>query len=193
MIYTSIILFFLMAVVSIYALIQTRKNYILLFILIPFILVSTIFAGYSIFALQGTPKRSVPSGEIEIVFVEVAKPDIVFLARIDGEGLPLYFRIPYTDENKKLMGKLQRDLEIGQKIEGSLKMKPRKGSDSQNEDYQWDRIKRDSLPPKSSALKAQGVDDGLVRMIEQQSQNSNTSQNSDNANVDPYDYSDGAF
>jgi len=168
MIYTSIILFFLMAAVAIYALIQTRKNYILLFILIPFILASAIFAGYSIFVLQGTPRNGVPSGEIEMVFVEMAKPDIVFLARINGEGIPVYYRIPYTKENRDMMNQIMRDLEMGKVAEGTLKKKPRQGSDSQNEDYEWDTIKREPLPPKTSALEHRGVDTGIIRTIQQQ-------------------------
>ena len=72
MIFTAVILFFLMGVVAIYALIQTGKNYALQAVLIPVILVGTLFAGYAIYILQGTPKQGIPEYDVEVVFVQLA-------------------------------------------------------------------------------------------------------------------------
>ena len=69
-----------MGVVAIYALIQTGKNYALQAVLIPH-LVGTLFAGYAIYILQGTPKNGIPDYEVEVVFIEMQKPWIIFLAR----------------------------------------------------------------------------------------------------------------
>ena len=98
MLFGAVILFFLTGVVTVYAIIQTGKNYALQTLMIPLILVSTVFAGYAIYILQGTPKRGVPDYEVEIVFVEMQKPNIIFLARDTTEGaspIPKYFIIDY--------------------------------------------------------------------------------------------------
>ena len=79
MIYVASILLFLLAVVSVYALIKSKGNMIALFFLIPVILSSSIYTGYSIYVLQGTPIYSLPEGKVELVWAEMQKPNIVFL------------------------------------------------------------------------------------------------------------------
>ena len=54
-IYMSIGLVFALSVLTVYSLIQLGKNNILTFFLIPLALIASIFTGYTIFALQGTP------------------------------------------------------------------------------------------------------------------------------------------
>ena len=180
MIFMAIVLFFLIGVVAIYALIQTGKNYAIQLLLIPLLLVGTIFAAYSIYILQGTPKNGIPDGEVEIVFVEMQKPWIIFLSRTKGEDenpIPTYYRIPYNDENKKTMNKIMQEMESGRQVEGEFKErnKVKGGTEPPNGEFWFDRIRRDGLPPKEVApndwnspiLDMNGVDKSIQqRLIE---------------------------
>ena len=78
MIYVASILLFLLAVVSVYALIKSKENALVLFFLIPIILASSIYTGYSIYVLQGTPINNLPEGKVELIWAEIQKPNIVF-------------------------------------------------------------------------------------------------------------------
>ena len=159
MIFGAVILFFLIGVVAIYALIQTGKNYALQAVLIPIILVGTLFAGYAIYILQGTPKNGIPDYEVEVVFIEMQKPWIIFLAReasnddeeSSTDPIPKYFKIPYNDENRKTMNKIMKKMEMGQQVEGKFKKKKvnPNGTQPPTGEFQFDNIRRDGLPPKA--------------------------------------------
>ena len=113
MLNVAFILLFLLASVSIYALIVSKKNYLILFLLTPIVLSSSVFTAYSIFALQGTPINGVPKHDVSVLWVEMSKPDIFFVVRTedpdDEDRDPKYYRIDYTEENKKTMKKLQEE------------------------------------------------------------------------------------
>ena len=122
-VYTAFLLIFLTAVVAIYALIQSRKNYVLLFLLTPFILISSVFSGSVIYSLQGTPISGIPDYEVEVLWVEMAKPDIFFMVRnLEAGGAPKYYRIDYNDPNKKKMSEMQEAMEQGKPVEGKFKI-----------------------------------------------------------------------
>lgn len=153
MLFGAVILFFLTGVVTVYAITQTGKNYALQALMIPLILVSTIFAGYAIFILQGTPKNGIPDGEVEIVWVELQKPNILFLARGTNEGdspIPKYYRIPYNDTNKKEVNKMKKKMEMGVPVQGEFKQKKPLpgGNEPPQGEFEFDDIRRDGLPPK---------------------------------------------
>ena len=153
MLFGAVILFFLTGVVTVYAIIQTGKNYALQALMIPLILVSTIFAGYAIFILQGTPKNGVPDGEVEIVWVEMQKPNILFLARGTEQGdspIPKYYRIPYNDTNKKEVNKMKKKMEMGVPVQGEFKQKQPLpgGNEPPQGEFEFDDIRREGLPPK---------------------------------------------
>jgi len=159
MIITAVVLFFLIGVVAIYALIQTGKNYAIQVVLIPIILVGTLYAGYAIYVLQGTPRVGIPKNNIELVFVEMQKPWIVFLARdmpeVEGEKvdpIPKYYRIAYNEENKKTMNELIKRLEAGAKVEGKFKAKKVVGGglEPPQGEYVFDNIRREGLGPKQT-------------------------------------------
>ncbi len=159
MIITAVVLFFLIGVVAIYALIQTGKNYAIQVVLIPIILVGTLYAGYAIYVLQGTPRVGIPKNNIELVFVEMQKPWIVFLARdmpeVEGEKvdpIPKYYRIAYNEENKKTMNELIKRLEAGAKVEGKFKAKKVVGGglEPPQGEYIFDNIRREGLGPKQT-------------------------------------------
>ena len=184
MIITAVVLFFLIGVVAIYALIQTGKNYALQAVLIPIILVGTLFAGYAIYILQGTPKVGIPEGNVELVFVEMQKPWIIFLSREipeedeEGEGyadpIPKYFRIVYNEENKKTMNRLIKRMEAGQKVEGEFKAKKIApgGIEPPQGEYTFDNIRREGLGPKQTRPEQEddtliGIDPGISNRIRQ--------------------------
>lgn len=99
-------LLFVTSVIALYALILSRKNRIVLLFLIPALLVASVYTGYSIYVLQGTPKAGIPEDtQVEIVWMEVAKPDIRLLLRVEGDTEPTYYRIPYSEENVKELEK----------------------------------------------------------------------------------------
>lgn len=166
MIYVASILLFLLAVVSVYALIKSKGNMIALFFLIPVILSSSLYTGYSIYVLQGTPIYSLPEGKVELVWAEMQKPDIVFLVRHEESPIPKYHRIPYTKENAKLLSALNQMAGMGHPQEGEFKPKEEGGLSQENQDVSFDRIKREPLPPKRSALEIQGVDQGIINSID---------------------------
>ena len=166
MIYVASILLFLLAVVSVYALIKSKGNMIALFFLIPVILSSSIYTGYSIYVLQGTPIYSLPEGKVELVWAEMQKPNIVFLVRHEDSTIPKYYRIPYTKENAKLLSALNQMAGMGHPQEGEFKPKEEGGLQQENQDVSFDRIKREPLPPKKNALQLQGVDQGIINSID---------------------------
>ncbi len=106
MVYTAATLIFLTSVITLYALIINRKNPIMLVILIPMLLTSSAYTGYSIYALQGTPIVGLPVGkDVEIVWVEPAKPWIRLMLRIENTPEPLYYKVEYTDKNMEEINK----------------------------------------------------------------------------------------
>lgn len=181
MLFGAVILFFLTGVVTVYAIIQTGKNYALQTLMIPLILVSTVFAGYAIYILQGTPKRGVPDYEVEIVFVEMQKPNIIFLARDITEGaspIPKYYIIDYNDPNKKMVNEMKKKMEMGIPVEGKFEQKKPLpgGQEPPTGEFEFDDIRRDGLPSKQApandysygpAGEFEGVDPGIQnRLIE---------------------------
>ena len=102
-IYAGIGLLLGLAILTVYALIQLGRNNTLTFFLIPVALVSSIFSGYTMLALQGTPIDGIPEEQVEVIWVEVQKPHIYFNVRPVGELQPVYYRIPYTEDNAKKM------------------------------------------------------------------------------------------
>ena len=146
MLYIATSLLFFLAFISLYALIRNNRNLFLLFFLVPVILGSSIFAGYAIFILQGTPIDRLPKGQVEVVWAEVQKPIIVFLVRHEDRPIPKYYKINYTKDNSRLLNKL---------AEGTKKGRPEKGefkhfNTETNPNVKFDTIKRNRLPSKNS-------------------------------------------
>lgn len=166
MIYVASVLLFLLAVVSVYALIKSKSNFVALFFLIPVILSSSIYTGYSIYVLQGTPINGLPEGKVEVIWAEMQKPDIVFLVRHENKPIPKYYRIPYTKENAKILQGLHQSASMGHPQEGEFKPKEDGGIRIENQDISFDKIKREPLPPKRSSLEIQGVDQGIINSID---------------------------
>ena len=165
MLYIAAGLLFLLASVSIYALIISKKNYILLFFLTPLILSSSIYTAYTVFALQGTPINGIPKHEIEILWVEMSKPDIFFTARnIDPENddtQPKYYRVEYNDKNKNEMGKIQQKTKAGMTVKGKLD----EGNGGQTGSVVFVPMQSTKQPLKPGYLESQGVGNGIIQSI----------------------------
>ena len=174
-IYISIGLIFALSVLTVYSLIQLGKNNILTFFLIPLALVASIFTGYTLFALQGTPINDMPKGQVEVIWVEIQKPNIYFLVRPAGETQPVYHRIPYTNKNADKMSELQKKADGGRPVTGEFKeMEKGKNDMSRSEDIRFDEIERSPLPTKKPVLRDMGVDENLINEIHNQDVGDNT-------------------
>jgi hypothetical protein len=145
------ILIFLLTVVSLYALVVSRKNFIVMVVLIPLALCASLYTGYTIYALQGTPiDRELPEEQkIEIVFVEPAKPWIYLLLRVNGATEAVYYKIDYTENN---LEQVKKALEAQQKgkdptQQGTFKRR-RNMNDSESTEYMFMENPNNPLPPK---------------------------------------------
>ncbi len=136
MVYTSATLIFITSVITLYALILHRKNLIILIFLIPMLLTSTVYTGYSIYALQGTPINGIPVGKsVEILWVEPAKPWIRLMLRVEENPQPTYYKMAYTkknmDELNKAAAKASKSGEG--KVEGKFELKGAGGEEQGGE------------------------------------------------------------
>lgn len=125
MVYIAATLIFITSVITLYALILNKKNPLILLFLIPALLTSSVYTGYSIYALQGTPiQTGLPTDtKVEIVWMEAAKPDIRLLLRVEDNPEPTYYVIDYTDENMKELNKaIAQAAALGKKaVDGEFK------------------------------------------------------------------------
>ena len=154
----AMLLIFSTSAVALYALIEARKNYFMLFIFTPVILLTSIFSGSVLYSLQGTPIPGIPEHEVEVLWVEMAKPDIYFLARnLETGGEPKYYKIPYTDKNKQEMNAIQNKLEQGQKAEGEF-TEIVTGNDTESESPDYDF----SLPDLPPEVLKQGFENSMT-------------------------------
>ena len=136
MVYTSATLIFITSVITLYALILHRKNLIILIFLIPMLLTSTVYTGYSIYALQGTPINGIPVGKsVEILWVEPAKPWIRLMLRVEENPQPTYYKMAYTKKNMDELNKAAaKAAKSGQgKVEGEFQLKAAGGEEQGGE------------------------------------------------------------
>ena len=136
MVYTSATLIFITSVITLYALILHRKNLIILMFLIPMLLTSTVYTGYSIYALQGTPINGIPIGKsVEILWVEPSKPWIRLMLRVGETPEPVYYKMAYTKKNMDELNKAAaKAAKSGQgKVEGEFQLKAAGGEEQGGE------------------------------------------------------------
>jgi hypothetical protein len=189
-IYAGIGLLLGLAILTVYALIQLGRNNTLTFFLIPVALVSSIFSGYTMLALQGTPIDGIPEEQVEVIWVEVQKPHIYFNVRPVGELQPVYYRIPYTEDNAKKMQELAKAAGQGRPEKGKFKKADGDRKDqSKSFEIQFDNIERSPLPTKKSQLKRDGVDQRIINAIHDQPDNG---ENTARDHADPYIDNDAA-
>lgn len=191
MIYAATALIFFTSAITLYALIQVKKNIILMMILIPALLTSSVFSGYSIYVLQGTPiTRGLPVDvKVEIVWAELAKPDIRLLMRVGDNESPLYYVIAYTKDNVEALKKAMKNQEQGKDQPGTQgTFKKKNGGEEAGGEYMFmnppgantvrkdpsvnerPEIDRPGNQVNNDALEMQGVDRAIQQRMNENTQ-----------------------
>ena len=125
MIMVYIVGLFVLILICLYALIQSKANKLYTFIIIPLALIMASMTWQGIKLLQGMPVYGLPMNEkIEVLYVEDNKPWIFVLLR--EEHGPVLYKIDWTEENKKKMQELKR-LIGGSFAQGKFKKEGNKG------------------------------------------------------------------
>lgn len=131
-----------------YIAIQSRKYPLVMFILVPMLLVASVYSVNVFYHIQGTPKHELPQGQIEILYVAIAKPNIYLLVKEDDATHPVYYRIDYTTQRAQQMRKLMQQMGTEQ-LRGNLRFKG-DGELTTKEDIVFENIKNTPLPPKEN-------------------------------------------
>lgn len=97
---------FALILVCLYALIQSKANKLYTFIIIPLALIMASMTWQGIKVLQGMPVYGLPEKEVEVMWVNDNKPWIYVVLKKDG--VPVLYKIDWTEENKKKMKELQK-------------------------------------------------------------------------------------
>ena len=97
---------FALILVCLYALIQSKANKLYTFIIIPLALMMASMTWQGIKVLQGMPVYGLPEKEVEVMWVNDNKPWIYVVLKKDG--VPVLYKIDWTEENKKKMKELQK-------------------------------------------------------------------------------------
>jgi hypothetical protein len=97
---------FTLIVICLYALIQSKANKLYTFIIIPLALIMVSMTWQGIKVLQGMPVYGLPEKEVEVMWVNDNKPWIYVILKKDG--VPVLYKIDWTEENKKKMKELQK-------------------------------------------------------------------------------------
>lgn len=144
-------LIFVLSAITLYVLILNRKNIIILFVLIPLMLTSSLYTGYTIYALQGTPiSGTVPTDvKVEIVWFEASKPWIYLLLRVDGGSEAVYYRIAYDEKTlREIQQAEDAAKQMGQE-EAQGKFLPSNNGDSESDVFTFILPPDWKLPPKT--------------------------------------------
>ena len=116
---------FTLILVCLYALIQSKANKLYTFTIIPLALIIASMTWQGIKLLQGMPVYGLPENqEVEVMWVNDNKPWIYVILKKDG--VPVLYKIDWTEENKKKMKELEQA--IGSSLaQGKFKIKTNKG------------------------------------------------------------------
>ena len=100
---------FTLILVCLYALIQSKANKLYTFIIIPLALLMASMTWQGIKLLQGMPVYGLPmETQVQVMFVHDSKPWIYVL--LNSENGPKFYKIDWTEENKKKMKDLQKKI-----------------------------------------------------------------------------------
>ena len=124
---------FTLILVCLYALIQSKANKLYTFIIIPLALMMASMTLQGIKVLQGMPVYGLPEQvEVEVMWVNDNKPWIYVVLKRDG--VPVLHKIDWTEENKKKMKELQR--QIGSSM-AQGKFEEKKSNSGESESYHF--------------------------------------------------------
>ena len=100
---------FTLILVCLYALIQSKANKLYTFTIIPLALIIASMTWQGIKMLQGMPVYGLPmETQVQVMFVHDSKPWIYVL--LNSENGPKFYKIDWTEENKKKMKDLQKKI-----------------------------------------------------------------------------------
>ena len=100
---------FILILVCLYALIQSKANKLYTFIIIPLALIMASMTWQGIKLLQGMPVYGLPEQvEVEVMWVNDNKPWIYVVLKKDGA--PVLYKIDWSEENKKKMKELEKKI-----------------------------------------------------------------------------------
>jgi len=100
---------FTLILVCLYALIQSKANKLYTFTIIPLALIIASMTWQGIKMLQGMPVHGLPmETQVQVMFVHDSKPWIYVL--LNSENGPKFYKIEWTEENKKKMKNLQQKI-----------------------------------------------------------------------------------
>jgi hypothetical protein len=100
---------FSLIIVCLYALIQSKANKLYTFTIIPLALIIASMTWQGIKLLQGMPVYGLPmETQVQVMFVHDSKPWIYVL--LNSENGPKFYKIDWTEENKKKMKDLQKKI-----------------------------------------------------------------------------------
>lgn len=100
---------FTLILICLYALIQSKANKLYTFIIIPLALVMASMTWQGIKLLQGMPVYGLPENqEVEVMWVNDNKPWIFVVLKKDGA--PVLYKIDWSEENKKKMKELEKQI-----------------------------------------------------------------------------------
>jgi hypothetical protein len=112
---------FILAVFSLYALIQSKSNRWLVFILIPLLTTMSLYTWKSVLILQGTPILGLPYGKnVKILWIHNEKPNILLLLRQDDAVFPKYHAVEWTLDNAIKAIEIQGNIENDISVEGTF-------------------------------------------------------------------------
>ena len=146
MIYLWAVMLTVCVVFCLYAVIQSRKHPLATFVLIPLLLVGSVYSVNLFYHLQGTPRNDVPQGQVEILYIGIAKPNIYVLVQSQQAEHPVYYRMDYTKQRAQQMRKLMEQMGKEQ-LRGKFKVDGNRTQMTQ-EDIIFENIKHIPLPPK---------------------------------------------
>jgi hypothetical protein len=148
---------FLLALISVYALIQSKTNRLVTFVLIPVALIISLYSWQVVKALQGTPIIGLPMNiESRVIYIHNEKPNILFLVQEKSEEyqMPRYYSIPWTESNAQEAEKMKRKGQQGIPVDGQFKAKDGGGDE---ESFEFSDIDQRSSPiPKNHSLDSLG-------------------------------------
>jgi len=110
MIMVYVIGLFVLILVCLYALIQSKANKLYTFIIIPLALLMASMTWQAVTALQGMPIYGLPDEKkIEIMFIHDSKPWIFVLLN-SAEAGPMFYKIDWSKANSKKMQQLKNQI-----------------------------------------------------------------------------------
>ena len=97
----------------------------------------TLYTWQAVTYLQGTAIEGIPEEqEMEIIYITVRKPDILFLVQHKDRDRATFYSIPWTKENAKKASRLRKLAESGINLRGKFTKKQRNGGESKSPDWQ---------------------------------------------------------